>query len=87
MKIFLAGHNGMVGRSILSKLSSHNDKIVVCRARDELDLLDEVSVKKFFKNEKFDGVIIASAKVGGILQIIHTPLILFMRIFKFKIIL
>ena len=66
MKIFLAGHNGMVGRSILSKLSSHNDKIVVCRARDELDLLDEVSVKKFFKNEKFDGVIIASAKVGGI---------------------
>ena len=65
-KIFLAGHNGMVGSAIHKLLKSRkNIKIITC-TRYELDLCDQKAVKKFMVSEKPDEVIIAAAKVGGI---------------------
>ena len=65
-KIFLAGHNGMVGRAIHRLLKSRkNIKIITC-TRSELDLCDQKAVKNFIEAERPDEVIIAAAKVGGI---------------------
>tara|TARA_B100000212_G_scaffold339263_1_gene317392 strand:- start:1830 stop:2828 length:999 start_codon:yes stop_codon:yes gene_type:complete len=71
-RIFLAGHTGMVGSSILRKLKNHiknfdKDNIIFSPHRKELDLLDKQAVEKWFKNNKPSIVIIAAAKVGGIL--------------------
>ena len=65
-KIFLAGHNGMVG-SAIHRLLKHrkNIKIITC-SRSELDLCDQKAVKNFMEIESPDEVIIAAAKVGGI---------------------
>lgn len=65
-KIFLAGHNGMVGSAIHRVLKSRkNIKIITC-TRSELDLCDQKAVKNFMEAERPDEVIIAAAKVGGI---------------------
>jgi GDP-L-fucose synthase len=65
-KIFLAGHNGMVGGAIYRLLKSKKTfKIVTC-TRSELDLCDQKAVKNFMVSEQPDEVIIAAAKVGGI---------------------
>ena len=64
-KIFIAGHRGLVGSSILSYLKKKNNEIII-RKRSELDLLNQSEVKDFFKNEKIDQVYLAAAKVGGI---------------------
>ena len=65
-KIFLAGHNGMVGSAIHRLLKYRkNIKIITC-ARSELDLCDQKAVKNFMEIERPDEVIIAAAKVGGI---------------------
>lgn len=66
-KLFVAGHRGMVGASILRLLSSDPSIEVLTRSRAELDLTDQASVKQFFTSNKFDGVILAAAHVGGIL--------------------
>lgn len=66
-RVFVAGHNGMVGASIVRKLSEREDVALVVRSRSELDLLDQKSVENFFKKEKIDEVYLAAAKVGGIL--------------------
>jgi len=65
-KLFLAGHNGMVGRAIYRKLQGYADIDIITRSRDELDLCDQLAVFNFFQNEKPDEVILAAAKVGGI---------------------
>ena len=65
-RIYVAGHNGMVGSAIVRKLTQQKDVEVVTRSRQELDLLDQLEVKKFFKNESIDEVYLAAAKVGGI---------------------
>ncbi len=67
-KIFLAGHNGMVGSSILRYLKKKNYKNIIIRNRKQLDLLNQEKTEKFFKKVKPDFVIIAAAKVGGILS-------------------
>ena len=67
-KIFLAGHNGMVGSSILRYLKKKNYKKIIVRNRKQLDLLNQEKTEKFFKKVKPDFVIIAAAKVGGILS-------------------
>ena len=67
-KIFLAGHNGMVGSSILRYLKKKNYKKIIVRSRKQLDLLNQEKTQKFFKKVKPDFVIIAAAKVGGILS-------------------
>ena len=68
MKIFLAGHNGMVGSAIYRKIkNSYNDIYdLVTTDRDELDLLNQDNVRSFFSEIKPDALIIAAAKVGGI---------------------
>ena len=71
-RIFIAGSNGMVGSSIRRVLSKNpSNKTNKCSnlltpSRLELDLLDSISVKKWFKKEKPNIVILAAAKVGGI---------------------
>jgi GDP-L-fucose synthase len=64
-RIFIAGHNGMVGSALVRLLQTQNVEIVV-KDRKELDLLNQQSVQLFFKNEKIDQVYLAAAKVGGI---------------------
>lgn len=65
-KVFVAGHNGMVGRAICRQLADYSDVEVITRNRTELDLCDQTSVGTFLQNEKPDEIIIAAAKVGGI---------------------
>src|SRR6056300_1480240 len=65
LNIFIAGHNGMVGSSLVRHLKNKNVKLIT-RERRELDLLNQQDVQKFFKNQKIDQVYLAAAKVGGI---------------------
>ena len=65
-KIFLAGHNGMVGSAVLRYLKKNLYKNVITKKRTELDLFDNHAVKKFIKQNKFDIIICCAAFVGGI---------------------
>jgi GDP-L-fucose synthase len=65
-KIYVAGHLGMVGSAITRKLKTLGYKNIVTRTRAELDLKNQILVKKFFEDEKPDQVYLAAAKVGGI---------------------
>ena len=66
MKIFLAGHKGLVGSAILRKLIEKKYKNIITADRKKLDLLNQQKVFDFLKKKKPDLVIIAAAKVGGI---------------------
>ena len=65
-KIYLAGHRGLVGSSILKKLKNSGYKNIIVQTRHQLDLRDQKKVMNFFKKNSFQFVIIAAAKVGGI---------------------
>jgi GDP-L-fucose synthase len=65
-RIFLAGHRGMVGSAIHRLLQASDYGNIITRCHDELDLIDQAAVRRFFENEKVDAVILAAAKVGGI---------------------
>ena len=65
-KVFLAGHNGMVGNSIKQKLQRDGNVEILTQTKNELNLLDQSAVQRFFNINKPDQVIIAAAKVGGI---------------------
>jgi len=65
-KIFVAGHNGMVGSAVVRQLKARGFTNFVLRSRAELDLTDTEAVKKFFSREKPDIVVDAAARVGGI---------------------
>ena len=65
-KIFVDGHNGMVGQAIIRELKKTEYNNILIASRDELDLADEESVKNWFSINKPDIVILAAAKVGGI---------------------
>lgn len=65
MRIFVAGHRGMVGGAIARKLTERGVEVVT-RTRTELDLTDQHAVRDFFVAEVVDGVVLAAAKVGGI---------------------
>ena len=65
-KIYVAGHNGMVGSAICRKLRDDFDVKVIVRERKDLDLCNQSSVNEFLKTEKPDEIIIAAARVGGI---------------------
>ena len=65
-KIYIAGHRGMVGSSILRKLKSEGFTNLVTRTSSELDLRRQDAVNEFFEEEKPDYVFLAAAKVGGI---------------------
>jgi GDP-L-fucose synthase len=64
--IYVAGHTGMVGSSILRRLKSEGYERIVTRTHAELDLVDQRAVGDFFRSEKMDAVFLAAAKVGGI---------------------
>ncbi len=66
-KIYVAGHRGMVGSAITRKLQKEGFTNFVTRTSAELDLKDQRAVQAFFEKEKPDYVILAAAKVGGIL--------------------
>jgi len=65
-KIYIAGHRGLVGSAIVRQLKERGFVNLVMRTHTELDLINQVQVKSFFKQEKPDYVILAAAKVGGI---------------------
>ena len=66
-KIFVAGHKGMVGAAIIRKLKLRGFSNIITRDKKKLDLLDQSKVFKFLRKEKPKMVIIAAARVGGIL--------------------
>ncbi|MCI6112906.1 MAG: GDP-L-fucose synthase [Rikenellaceae bacterium] len=66
-KIYVAGHNGLVGSAIWNNLKSRGYTNLVGRSHRELDLTDQVAVKKFFDEERPDAVVLAAAFVGGIM--------------------
>ena len=65
-KIYIAGHNGLVGSAILRKFRSQKYFNLIYRTRKQLDLTNQSKVFSFLKKKKPDAVIIAAAKVGGI---------------------
>ncbi|MEM9581763.1 MAG: GDP-L-fucose synthase [Pseudomonadota bacterium] len=67
MRVFVAGHRGMVGGAIARKLSERADVDLITRTRAELDLTDQAAVFAFMRDEAPDAVILAAAKVGGII--------------------
>tara|TARA_B000000532_G_scaffold226690_1_gene205158 strand:+ start:2603 stop:3547 length:945 start_codon:yes stop_codon:yes gene_type:complete len=66
-KIYIAGHNGMVGSAILRLLISEGYSNIVTESSSKLDLRNQNQVKEFFEKEKPNYVFLAAAKVGGIL--------------------
>ncbi len=64
-KIFIAGHQGMVGSAIMRQLKKQDIEIIT-KTRKELNLLNHQDVHNFFKNKKIDEIYLAAAKVGGI---------------------
>ena len=65
-KIYIAGHTGMVGSSIIRALKAKGYTNLIFHERSELDLIDQASVKDFFSKEKPDEVYLSAARVGGI---------------------
>lgn len=65
-KIFVAGHNGMVGSAIVRELKKQGYSNIITKNRNELDLVNQSAVTEFFASEKPEYVFLAAAKVGGI---------------------
>ncbi|HIG39370.1 MAG TPA: GDP-L-fucose synthase [Gammaproteobacteria bacterium] len=65
-KIFVAGHNGMVGSAIVRQLKNKDSAEIILRTRSELDLTNQAAVDSFFLENKVDQIYLAAAKVGGI---------------------
>jgi GDP-L-fucose synthase len=65
-KIYVAGHNGMVGSAIIRRLETLGFRNIITRTSKEMDLRNQVEVENFFKAERPDLVFLAAAKVGGI---------------------
>lgn len=66
MKVYVAGHRGMVGSAIVRALERRGVAEVITRTHGELDLIDQAAVRAFFAAERPDQVYLAAAKVGGI---------------------
>lgn len=67
MKIYVAGHRGMVGGAITRQLKQRDGVKLITRTSSELDLTDQAMVRDFMQSERPDMVILAAAKVGGII--------------------
>jgi GDP-L-fucose synthase len=66
-RIYVAGHNGLVGSAIVRLLKSEGYRYIITSNSADLDLRDQYAVKKFFQEEKPQYVFLAAAKVGGIM--------------------
>lgn len=65
-KIYVAGHKGLVGSAFMRRLRAGGYTNIIQRTHKELDLVDQLAVERFFKEEKPEYVFLAAAKVGGI---------------------
>ena len=72
-KIFVAGHRGMVGSSIVRRLQAEGFTQILTRNRSDLDLLDRLAVRRFFEMERPEIVFDAAARVGGIIANSEKP--------------
>lgn len=72
-KIYVAGHQGMVGSALIRLLKKNRFTNIVTRTREELNLLNNDEVKEFFLKEMPEIVILAAARVGGILANMRFP--------------
>ena len=84
-KIYVAGHRGLVGSAILRQLKKEGFTNVITRTHQELDLIRQADVEKFFAEEKPEYVFLAAARVGGSMPIVLTKPILSIKIRKCKI--
>lgn len=66
-KTYIAGHKGLVGSALYRKLTEEGHQNLITRSRPELDLVNQKSVESFFREEKPEYVLLAAARVGGIL--------------------
>lgn len=66
LKIYVAGHRGMVGSAIVRQLRQQNYTNIITRTHSELDLTNQAAVRAFFETQKPDQVYLAAARVGGI---------------------
>jgi len=66
-KIFVAGHNGLVGSAVLRRLDTAGYTSIVTRSHGELDLTRQSAVESFFESERPNVVVLAAARVGGIM--------------------
>lgn len=66
MRLFIAGHKGLVGSALVRRFSKE-DVTIITKPREELNLANQKAVQYFFQTEQIDTVILAAAKVGGIL--------------------
>lgn len=66
-KIYVAGHRGMVGSAIVENLKAHGYTNLVTANREEVDLCNQVAINSFIEKEQPDYIVIAAARVGGIL--------------------
>lgn len=73
MKVFLAGHRGMVGSALLRRLRERPGVEVLTRTRAELDLTDQAATRSFLQAHRPDHVILAAARVGGIVANSQAP--------------
>lgn len=65
-KVFVAGHNGMVGSALVRLLQQYTNIELITRSRHQLDLTNQSAVHQFFSQNQIDEVYLAAAKVGGI---------------------
>jgi len=66
-RIFVAGHRGMVGSALVRALEQRGAQNIITRSRTELDLTDQLAVDDFMQRTRPEIVIVAAARVGGIL--------------------
>lgn len=66
-RIWVAGHRGMVGAAVVRALEARGDVDIIRAGREVVDLKDQAAVRAWMKREKLDAIIVAAAKVGGIL--------------------
>jgi GDP-L-fucose synthase len=65
-RIYVAGHRGLVGSAVVRALKSRGYDNLIMRTREELDLAEQLEVRRFFEAERPEAVILAAARVGGI---------------------
>jgi GDP-L-fucose synthase len=73
IKVYIAGHNGLVGSAIIRRLKKEGYNNLIYRAHKELDLINQKEVDNFFYRERPEWVFLGAAKVGGIMANIKNP--------------
>jgi len=72
-RVFVAGHRGLIGSAFVRRLESADDVEVVTRTRDQVDLRDPAGVRALFADARFDAVVLAAGRVGGIVENVTNP--------------